>query len=104
MDRHLNTGNVNAASFGNATFFPADGQMYPQVLFAPRVWVAGAQRDMAFGATEHSSVYAWDLCERTFPGIPMVPILAVNFDPTLMQRLRPQPDRRHVIMTCCADK
>jgi hypothetical protein len=34
------------------------------VLYAPRLWVAGAQRDMAFGATEHSSVYAWDLGKR----------------------------------------
>jgi hypothetical protein len=31
VDRHLSTANVAAASFGNATFFPADGQMYPQV-------------------------------------------------------------------------
>ena len=76
VDRHLSTANVRPGSFGNATFFPADGQMYPQVLFAPRMWVAGAQRDMAFGATERSSVYAWDLSKRA--ALPFLMVCAEN--------------------------
>ena len=75
IDRHLTTANVNPNSFGTATFFPADGQLYPQVLFVPRLYINGALHDVAFGATENSSVYAWDLGEGGFPVMLATPVL-----------------------------
>ncbi len=61
MDRHLTTANVNAANFGFGAFFPTDGQVIPQVLFVPRLFIGGTQHDVAYGATENSSIYAWDI-------------------------------------------
>ena len=64
IDRHLTTSNVSPSTFGTATYFPADGQIYPQVLFVPRMYINGALHNVAYAATENSSVYAWDLGER----------------------------------------
>ena len=63
IDRHLNSSNVNAATFGNASFFAADGQLHAQLLFVPGLFVNGKTRDVIFGATEFGSMYAWDLGE-----------------------------------------
>ena len=65
VDRHLNTSNVNAATFGNASFFGADGQLHAQLLFVPGLYVNGKIRNVIFGATEYASMYAWDLGEHT---------------------------------------
>ena len=55
---------MNAATFGNASFFGADGQLHAQLLFVPGLYVNGRVRNVIFGATEASSMYAWDLGER----------------------------------------
>ena len=60
IDYHLNSSNVNANSFGKATFFPTDGEVYAQLLFVPGLSLNGQMHNVVFGATEVDSVYAWD--------------------------------------------
>jgi hypothetical protein len=52
--------NVNSGNFGKTCSYPVDGQIYAEPLYAPGLMIGGSKHDVAFVATEHDSVYAFD--------------------------------------------
>jgi hypothetical protein len=52
--------NVNATQFGTLASAPIDGQAYAQPLYKANLSIAGVTHNVAFIATEHDSVYAFD--------------------------------------------
>ena len=57
----LNPGNVSALHFGRLAVFPVQGQVYAQPLYLPRLNIGGTNHNVAFVATEHDQVYAFDV-------------------------------------------
>jgi hypothetical protein len=57
----LTTGNVNATQFGKLFSYPVEGLVYAQPLYVPGVNIpAQGVHNVAYVATEHDSVYAFD--------------------------------------------
>ena len=52
--------NVNPSGFGKLCSYPVDGQIYAEPLYVPGLAIGGSKHDVAFVATEHDSVYAFD--------------------------------------------
>ena len=75
----LNQGNVNASSFGKIGYFPVDGEIYAQPLYASGIQIAGATHNVVYIATMHNSVYAIDADTPTST----VPLWQVNFGPSV---------------------
>lgn len=57
----LSPATVASGSFGKRAAFPVDGKIYAQPLYAPGVAIGGAAHDVVIAATEHDSVYAFDV-------------------------------------------
>ena len=57
----LKPGNVNAAHFGKLYSRTVDGDVFAEPLVVSAMTIAGARRDVMFAATEHDSVYAFDV-------------------------------------------
>ena len=58
----LKPGNVNAAHFGKLFSRTVDGDVFAEPLYVPALTMPGAgPRDVVFAATEHDSVYAFDV-------------------------------------------
>ncbi len=57
----LQPANVRSDRFGKVGFLATDGQVYAQPLLLSDLPVAGALREVLFVATEHDSVYAFDV-------------------------------------------
>lgn len=57
----LTPANVTASSFGLLRVLAADGKVDAQPLYVSDLTVAGAARDVAIIASEHDSVYAYDV-------------------------------------------
>ena len=61
QETQLNTGNVNAGSFGKVFERAVDGHIYAQPLYLPAVNIPGPiPRDVVYVATMHNIVYAFD--------------------------------------------
>ena len=56
----LTPANVNTKTFGKLCSYPVDGQIYAEPLYVPGLAIGGTKHDVAFVATEHDSVYAFD--------------------------------------------
>ena len=56
----LTPGNVKTGTFGALFATPIDGQAYAQPLYLSNLTVAGVKRNVAFVATMHDSVFAFD--------------------------------------------
>jgi hypothetical protein len=56
----LTPANVNATNFGVLFNQPIDGQAYAQPLYKTNVMIGGVAHNVAFIATEHDSIYAFD--------------------------------------------
>jgi hypothetical protein len=56
----LNTANVNSSTFAQLFSCPVDGYVYAQPLYVANLLVGSATHNVAFIATEHDSVYAFD--------------------------------------------
>lgn len=57
----LTPANVNSSSFGLLRVLPVDGKVDAQPLYLSHLSIAGATHDVVFVATEHDSVYAFDV-------------------------------------------
>jgi uncharacterized protein YjdB len=56
----LTPANVNQSLFGKLFSYPLDGQSYAQPLYVANVRIAGGTHNVAYVATEHDTVYAFD--------------------------------------------
>src|SRR5579884_284251 len=56
----LTTSNVNENLFGKLYSFAVDGEIYAQPLIVPQVSTPTGMFNVAYVATEHDSVYAFD--------------------------------------------
>jgi hypothetical protein len=64
----LTTKTVKSSGFGKLCSYPVDGQVYAEPLYVPGLTIGGSKHDVAFVATEHDSVYAFDAdCNTTQP-------------------------------------
>ena len=59
QETDLTPANVNATNFGRLFNYPVDGYAYAQPLYVPKGMYDGTH-NVAFAATEHDSVYAFD--------------------------------------------
>src|SRR5262249_32003462 len=56
----LTPANVNSTNFGKLFTYAVDGYVYAQPLYKASLTIGGVQRNVAFVATEHDSVYAFN--------------------------------------------
>ncbi len=76
IEKTLTPQNVNAKQFGKVGAFKVDGAVYAQPLFIPSVEIPGKGRhDVLFVATEHDSVYAFDVIRPGDPPLWQVSLL-----------------------------
>src|SRR6516164_1168448 len=59
---------VNSGNFGKLASMPVDGYVYAQPLYVHGVMISGMPHDVAFVATEHDSVYAFDIVKNSTTG------------------------------------
>jgi len=83
----LSQSNVNTSNFGKLGYFPVDGEIYAQPLFATGVQITGqGQRNVVYITTMHNSIYAIDADQPASPTAlwkvnlgPSVPSWVLNF-------------------------
>ena len=80
---------VTPVSFGKLGYFPVDGQVYAQVLYVSGLAVPNqGMRNVAFVATMHNSVFAFDA--DTFS--PQNPLWQVNLGPSVPSTIDISPE------------
>jgi uncharacterized protein (TIGR03437 family) len=76
----LNQSNVNTANFGKIGYFPVDGEIYAQPLYASGIQITGqGLHNVVYLATMHNSVYAIDADKPSSP----TPLWSVNLGPSV---------------------
>ena len=76
----LNQSNVNTANFGKIGYFPLDGEIYAQPLYASGVEITGqGLHNVVYIATMHNTVYAIDADKPSSPA----PLWNVNLGPSV---------------------
>src|SRR5712691_11388001 len=76
----LTPSNVNSANFGKLGFLSVDGLVDAQPLYVSHLTVAGVPHNVVFIATEHDSVYVFDV--DTFAQLWKVTVLGSNETPS----------------------
>jgi hypothetical protein len=61
--------NVNPTNFGTLASLPIVGQAYAQPLYKHNLMISGMPHDVAFIATEHDQVYAFDIVTSPTTGV-----------------------------------
>jgi hypothetical protein len=61
VETTLTPANVNSTKFGKLASLPVDGYVYAQPLFVAGVKIGGATHDVVYVATEHDTLYAYDV-------------------------------------------
>jgi hypothetical protein len=75
-EKILTPQNVSAKQFGKLGAFKVDGAVYAQPLFVPRVEIPDkGTHDVLYVATEHDSVYAFDIARPNDPPLWQVSLL-----------------------------
>jgi hypothetical protein len=75
----LTPANVNATSFGKLFSQPVDGPIYAQPLYKANLMIGGTPHNVAFVATEHDSVYAFDLVDNPVTGLSATQLWKTSF-------------------------
>src|ERR1700733_8797565 len=70
----LRPSNVNTYDFGKLFSRTVDGDVFAQPLYVPSLAIPGGKRNVVFVATEHDSVYAFDV-----NGTPDAPLWKTSF-------------------------
>lgn len=60
-ETQLTPANVNQSQFGKVAFFEADGKIDAQPLVVSSIQIGGTTHNVVYLATEHDSVYAYDI-------------------------------------------
>src|SRR5262249_2727498 len=60
---------LNATNFGMLASLPIEGQAYGQALDRQGLMIGGTPHDVAFVATEHDQVYAFDIITNAATGV-----------------------------------
>jgi hypothetical protein len=61
----LNPSDVNPTNFGKLASVPTDGYAYANPLYVANLMISGTPHNVAFVATEHDSLYAYDIGSST---------------------------------------
>jgi hypothetical protein len=68
QETNLSPFTVSSSNFGKLASMPVDGYVYAQPLYIHGVMIGGVSHDVAFVATEHDSVYAFDVVKDPMSG------------------------------------
>ena len=68
QETDLTPTNVNSTNFGKLASMSVDGYVYAQPLYVHGVTINGTAHDVAFVATEHDSLYAFDVVKNSTTG------------------------------------
>jgi hypothetical protein len=79
QEETLTLTNVNATSFGRLFSQPVDGPIYAQPLYKANLTIGGTPHNVAFVATEHDSVYAFDLVDNPITGVTVTQLWRTSF-------------------------
>jgi hypothetical protein len=79
QEETLTLANVNPASFGKLVSQPVDGPIYAQPLYKANLMIGGTPHNVAFIATEHDSVYAFDIVDSSTAGITLSQLWQTSF-------------------------
>jgi hypothetical protein len=79
QEEALTLADVNATSFGKLVSQPVDGPIYAQPLYKANLMIGGTPHNVAFVATEHDSVYAFDLIDSPTDGVTVNQIWKASF-------------------------
>jgi len=79
QEETLTLANVNPTSFGKLVSQPVDGPIYAQPLYKANLMIGGTPHNIAFVATEHDSVYAFDLVDSPTLGVTVSQLWQTSF-------------------------
>src|SRR6516165_5666722 len=79
LEETLTPANVNATSFGKLVSQPVDGPIYAQPLYKANLTIGGTPHNVAFVATEHDSVYAFDVVDSPTLGVTISQLWQTGF-------------------------
>ena len=94
QETNLSPLTVNANNFGKLASLPVDGYTYAQPVYMHNLMISGMPHDVAFVATEHDSLYAFDIVKNPTSGaVTLSQLWKRSFiDPTNGITSVPQPD------------
>jgi hypothetical protein len=79
QEETLTLSNVSATNFGRLVSQPVDGPLYAQPLYKANLMIGANPHNVAFVATEHDSVYAFDFIESPTAGLTVNQLWKTSF-------------------------